>query len=330
MIGVSLFSGVGGFELGLERAGVETVLQAEIDPSCREVLARTWPQIPCVEDVRDVTAALALRRGPVDLVYGGFPCQDVSNAYARGVYEGRIDDPGYPQARGGGGMAGLDGIRSGLFWQFHRVAAETKAPWLILENVTALLRSNAGRDWLVILRALDDLGYGLAWSVLDARGFGVAQQRRRLLLVGHLGDGAGAAQVLDLAARRQRHAGEGYARGRPYAGLSEEAARAAGPLSVAENQQAEFRVLPFCPALTTGGGKVGQGYQAFVWGDTFRRYTFEEQEALMGWPRGHTAGFPDGTRQRMLGNGVVAPVAGWLGGRLVAVASTYPRRELSA
>lgn len=314
MRAVSLFSGIGGGELGFEAAGIETVLQVEIDPDCREVLARRWPTTPRLEDVHDVTAALVLDQGPIDLLYGGFPCQDISNSYARGVYAEGIDNRA--PTPGGGGISGLGGARSGLWSHFERLARETQAPWVVIENVGNLLRANAGRDFRAILDSLDGVGYGLAWSRLDARGFGVPQQRRRVYLVGHLGDGAGP--------------DEGSGRGVAYAGLSADGARAAGPLSIAENQQAEFRVLPFCPALTTGGGKVGQGYQAFVWGDTFRRYTFEEQEALMGWPRGHTAGFPDGTRQRMLGNGVVAPVAGWLGGRLVAVASTYPRRELSA
>lgn len=330
--GVSLFSGCGGAELGFDEAGIETVLQAEIDPDCRQVLARRWPNTLRVEDVRDVTADLALRRGPIGVVVGGFPCQDISNSYARGVYAEDITST--TVTPGGGGISGLGGMRSGLWWQFHRVARETQAPWIVVENVGNLLRSNAGRDFRAILDSLDELGYGLAWSRLDARGFGVPHQRRRVYLVGRLGDRAAAAEVLDLANRRQRHADEGSGRGVAYAGLSEDGARAVGPLCVAENQQAEFRVLPFSPTLTTGGGKIGQGYQGFIWGDVFRRFTLEEQETMMGWPKGHTryrldgSEFSDTRRQEMIGNGMVAPVMRWIGKRLVAVeASRAVRRS---
>ena len=109
-----------------------------------------------------------------------------------------------------------------------------------------------------------------------------------------------------------------------YAGLSEAGARAAGPLSIAENQQAEFRVLPFSPCVNTAGGKVGQGYQAFIWGDTLRRYTPREVERLMGWPPDHTRYRLDGTefsdtrRYAFCGNGMAAPVMRWIGERLVA------------
>lgn len=83
--------------------------------------------------------------------------------------------------------------------------------------------------------------------------------------------------------------------------------------------------MPFSPALTTGGGKIGQGYQGFIWGDTLRRYTLLEQERLMGWPDHHTRHRVDGStftearRQRFIGNGVASPVAAWIGERLVAV-----------
>jgi len=309
MRAVSLFSGVGGGELGLEAAGIETVLQVEIDRDCREVLAHRWANTPRLEDVHDVTADHLLAGGPLDLLYGGFPCTDISNSYTRD-----------------GGIAGLAGARSGLWSELERLTREAAPEWLLIENVQNLLRANAGRDFRTILGVLDGLGYGLAWSLLDARGFGVPQQRRRLFLVGHLGDGAGPAEVLDHANRRQRHADEGFGRGVAYAGLSEDGARAAGPLSIAENQQAEFRVLPFAPCVNTAGGKVGQGYQAFIWGDTLRRYTPREVERLMGYPDDHTRYRLDGSelsdtrRYAMLGNGMAAPVMRWLGERLLAIA----------
>lgn len=182
---ISLFSGVGGFDLGFERAGIETVLQAEIDPWCNKVLARHWPNTRRVTDVRCVGSFRESTRRTqadghlatvddgrretgaglpdgVDLVYGGFPCQDVSVA---------------------GKRAGLGGERSGLWFEFHRILSELRPRWALIENVPGLLSSNDGRDFAVILDGLGELGFHVAWAVLDAQHFGVPQRRRRVFVV---------------------------------------------------------------------------------------------------------------------------------------------------
>jgi len=169
---VSLFSGIGGFDLAFERAGMTCVAQVEIDPNARRVLSYHWPDVPKFEDVRRFN-----RRsidGPVDLIAGGFPCQDVSVA---------------------GRRAGLAGERSGLWWQFRRIVREFKPRWVVVENVPGLLSSNAGRDFATIVRGLVRCGYGVAWRILDAQYFGVAQRRRRVFIVASLGSGS-AAEVL--------------------------------------------------------------------------------------------------------------------------------------
>lgn len=167
----SLFSGVGGFDLGFDRAGMECVLQVEQDKHALSVLRRHWPDVPKMEDVCNVTAKTI---GAVDLICGGFPCQDVSVA---------------------GRRAGLDGERSGLWFEFHRILSDVKPAWVVIENVPGLLSSNGGRDFAVILHGLVNIGYGVVWRVLDSQYFGVPQRRRRLFIVGHLGTGR-AAQVL--------------------------------------------------------------------------------------------------------------------------------------
>jgi DNA (cytosine-5)-methyltransferase 1 len=174
---ISLFSGVGGFDLGFERAGMACVAQVEIDAKCREVLAEHWPDVTRYEDVRTVS----FERGTVDLVCGGFPCQDLSVA---------------------GKRAGLAGERSGLWFEFHRVLAETRPAWVVIENVPGLLSSNGGRDFAIVLRGLVELGYGVCWRVLDAQYFGVAQRRRRVFIVGHLGDGRSAQVLFEQYSRR--------------------------------------------------------------------------------------------------------------------------------
>jgi DNA (cytosine-5)-methyltransferase 1 len=162
---VSLFAGVGGFDLGLERAGHECIAQVEIDKHCRTVLDRHWPDIPKHNDVRTAiefadTIGLV---GRTDLVCGGFPCQDVSVA---------------------GKRAGLAGERTGLFWDALAFTTHVQARWLLLENVPGLLTSNQGRDFGTILLALDDAGLPhIEWKVLDSQFFGVPQRRRRVFLV---------------------------------------------------------------------------------------------------------------------------------------------------
>jgi DNA (cytosine-5)-methyltransferase 1 len=158
----SLFTGIGGFDLGLEWAGMTSVWQVEIDARCNEVLAHHWPDVQRYGDVTDVGKR---NLGPVDLICGGFPCQDVSVA---------------------GRRAGLAGERSGLWFQFHRVIEELGPEWVVIENVPGLLSSNKGHDLATILSGLAQLGYWWAYRVLDAQFFGVAQRRRRVFIVGCL------------------------------------------------------------------------------------------------------------------------------------------------
>lgn len=182
----SLFSGVGGIDLGLERAGMRVVLQCEKDAAARRVLARHWPGVPCFGDVRDVGADWRQRvesergidAGPVRLVAGGFPCQDLSVAGAR---------------------KGLAGERSGLFFEAARVADALLGDggWLLIENVPGLFSSNGGRDFGIVLATLAELGFhDLAWRVLDSRYFGVPQRRRRVFILARRAVGDGARAVL--------------------------------------------------------------------------------------------------------------------------------------
>ena len=178
----SLFAGVGGFDLGLERAGFTCRWQVEIDERARDVLAVHWPDVVRHADVTQVGAELE----PVDVICGGFPCQDLSVA---------------------GRRAGLAGARSGLFYEMARVIGGLRPAAVLWENVPGLLSSNSGRDFAAVLVELDRLGYCGAWSTLNARYFGVAQRRRRVfgVFVEHRVGARCAAQVLALAARLPGH-----------------------------------------------------------------------------------------------------------------------------
>ena len=173
---ISLFAGIGGFDLGFERAGMTCVAQCEIDPHARAVLAHHWPN---VEKIEDVTTFKAKRfRGAIDVVCGGFPCQDLSVA---------------------GRRAGLAGDRSGLWWQFHRIVREVRPRFVVAENVPGLFSSNQRRDVFAVIDSLVQLDYRVAVRVLDAQYCGLAQRRARVFIAGSLGDGSCAEVLFDSA-----------------------------------------------------------------------------------------------------------------------------------
>lgn len=185
----SCFSGIAGLEMGFLEEGCEVAFQVEIEPSCQRTLRKHFPDVKLYTDITEVTyERLARDLGPranVDVLVGGWPCQDISLA---------------------GPRTGLAGERSGLFFEFARLAKEITPRWLVAENVPGLLSSWSpvdptpsdlpeGRDWQVdethdlgvVVSTLAELGYVGAWRCLDAQHFGVPQRRRRIFFVCHLG-----------------------------------------------------------------------------------------------------------------------------------------------
>jgi DNA (cytosine-5)-methyltransferase 1 len=179
LTGVSLFAGVGGFDLAMQRKGVKVVASVEIDNKCNEVLAKHFPEAKQFTDVTTVKGEDLINAGfnpRTGIITGGFPCQDLSVA---------------------GKRAGLAGERSGLFWEIARLVEETQTEYFLIENVPGLLTSNKGRDFGVVVGTMADLGYSLGWRVLDAQHFGVPQRRRRVFIVGRrTTDGTSIAEVL--------------------------------------------------------------------------------------------------------------------------------------
>lgn len=361
---VSLFAGIGGFDLALERAGVRVAAAVEIDADCRSVLRRQFPQTAIFSDVTEVTVEQLRAAGFVPgsgVLCAGWPCQGNSVA---------------------GRRKGMADPRSGLWRHVVRLLAEARPRWFLGENVPGLLSINGGRDFGAVLRDLDDLGYGVAWRVLDAQFFGVPQRRRRVFLAGCLGDGAAPVEVL-----LEPEGGEGDHAPGPQAG-----ARIAGTLAasagggglggcgqsanaitsrlveaastlqgggrrghrvdaegaagghlvpvpagtavgVSENQRGEVLETPYSRQLATGGGKPGQGYGAVRQDTAVRRLTPRECERLQGFPDDWTRWAEDGTEQsdsaryRQLGNAVAVPVVQWIASRLTAVAGAAEAGE---
>lgn len=258
----SLFAGIGGFDLGFKRAGFEIKWQVEIDPFCRRVLTHRFSGTQHHEDVQQVGAH---NLETVDVIVGGFPCQDLSVAGAR---------------------EGLAGERSGLFWQMRRIANEMIPKglrWMVIENVPGLLTSAEGRDFHTVLSALADCGLRRSYRILDSRFFRVAQRRRRVFVVcGARDAGERARTVLfesassAVRAEAREEAGTGVAatlRGRsarrgvnePGRGGEDDSNLVA--IGVHANQRGELRTSAIAGSLNASkSGKQFEGIaQAFDW-----------------------------------------------------------------
>lgn len=318
----SLFAGVGGFDLGFEAAGWTPKWQVEWDVRCQSVLARHWPQVARYGDVSTVSGL-----EPVDCITYGFPCQDLSVA---------------------GRRAGLDGDRSGLFFEAMRIIKEMRdatggkyPTWAVAENVPGLLSADRGAAMGRCLDALADIGaVGIEWAVLDAQHFGVPQRRKRVFLVAWWDPRISGGDPIfpvrescgrDFATRKQA--------GQAVAALT---GTGVGTCGADDNQGQAGHLIPAFvkarraqseddyetweagrPAPTLNAFDNGTESRATVLVDGVRRLTPRECERLMGWPDDHTRWAADGreiadtNRYKMCGNGVVAPVSEWVARRLI-------------
>lgn len=172
---VSLFSGIEAASVAWGPIGWEAMAFAEIEPFPCAVLEHRFPDVPNLGDVTGIDwEEFKREHGEPDLVCGGSPCQSFSIA---------------------GGREGLDG-ESRLMFEYIRAVRDLRPRWLLWENVPGVFSIDGGRAFGILIDALEELGYGLAWRTLDAQFFGVAQRRRRVFVVGHIGDGGCAAAVL--------------------------------------------------------------------------------------------------------------------------------------
>lgn len=335
----SFFSGVGGMDLGFERAGIRVVSFCERDHAALGVLRNHWPD-PSHTYIEDITSEDALDRVPdADVWGGGFPCQDLSTA---------------------GRRSGLAGAKSGLWYAWHRLLRERRPPWVVIENVTGLLSSDGGRDFAIVLGGLtgrlpglpaggwQNAGftygspgwYSVAWRVLDAQYFGVAQQRRRVFLVASLGDGR-AGQVL--FERRRDPAGAsahgdsgkdatgaaGIGDGSPgqdrYGGIYEPPGVPTGYVINAHGHG--VRRAKVARTLTRAGSYVGNpGGTVILDRYGIRRLTPVECERVQGFPDNWTlcsggAEQRDSVRYQQMGNAIAVPVAEWIGRRIAMIHS---------
>lgn len=152
---LGLFAGIGGIELGLQKAGHETGLLCELDRGAQAVLATRFPGVPVEPDVCELRSVPA----GTELLAAGFPCQDISQA---------------------GMTAGIEGRHSGLVYEVFRLLRRRRVPWVLLENVPFMLQLSRGRAMDVIASTFEDFGYAWAYRVVDTRSFGLPQRRKRV------------------------------------------------------------------------------------------------------------------------------------------------------
>ena len=295
-------SGIEAASVAWKDLGWEAIGFSEIEPFPSAVLAHHFPEVPNHGDMQGFRD-WPIKRGTVDLLVGGTPCQSFSIAGLRG---------------------GLADARGSLALTYLQLADHYRPRWIVWENVPGVLSSNGGRDFGSFLGGLAHIGYQFSWRVLDAQYFGVPQRRRRVFVVGHCGDWRSAAEVLFERESVHRDLAAGSEKGKDAAGGIQECSGAREwPKRIAPTLNAAF------------GKKLGLEDQHALGGAglfipdpqrlSVRRLTLRECERLQGFPddwtavpyRGKTA--PDGPRYKAIGNSMAVPVMKWIGERIAKV-----------
>lgn len=281
---VGVFAGIGGIELGLHRAKHQTTLLCEIEPAARAVLDARFPDVPKHADIR------TLERLPpgTDLLAGGFPCQDLSQA---------------------GRTAGIVGAQSGLVEQIFRLLEVERTPWVLLENVPFMLQLGGGKAMNLIADALEQLGYRWAYRVVDSRAFGVPQRRERVYFVASLREDP----------RRVLFADEA---GDP-AEATETAANVACGFYWTEGIRGLGWAVDAIPTLK-GGSTIGVPSPPAILlpSGQIVKPSLVDAERLQGFPKNWTEPAERvakrAARWKLVGNAVSVPAAVWLGRRLAS------------
>jgi DNA (cytosine-5)-methyltransferase 1 len=294
----SLFAGVGGIELGLERAGFSTCLHCEWLPEARAVLSQRFATAEMHRDVRELANDPAFKLPAVDVVTAGFPCQDLSQC---------------------GLTAGIRGKSSGLVdCLFELLSRRQRSPrWVLLENVPFMLQLDGGRAMRHLTRSFERLGFAWAYRVIDARAFGLPQRRERVVLVASRTEDPRPVLFAD---------GDNF---EPRLPEDDQDDRPRGFYWTEGNTGLGWAV-DSVPTLKAGS-TVGIPSPPAIWLPAFDRIvtpTIEDAESMQGFPRGWTraAAFVEGaterSRWRLIGNAVPVPIAEWVGHRLCRPGAT--------
>ena len=282
MKAVGLFAGIGGIELGLHASDHETALLCEIEPAAQLVLRERFPGVELADDVRFLDEVPP----GVDLVAGGFPCQDLSQA---------------------GRTAGISGGNSGLVTHLFRLVDERKPPWLLLENVPFMLQLDRGEAMRYLTHKLGERGYAWAYRVVDTRAFGLPQRRRRVIMLAALDADPRDVIMADDIGEPGPESANGWANGFYWT----EGTRGLGwAVDAVPTLKGGSSVgIPSPPAIVLPDGRL-------VTPD------IRDAERLQGFPADWTKPAESmgrkslGRRWKLVGNAVSVPVFRWVGQRL--------------
>ena len=282
----SFFAGIGGFDLGFERQGYMNTFICENNGFCNEVLSARWPNVTKAGDINEVKPEII---PDAEIWCGGFPCQDIS------------------VARGSMSRLGLKGSRSGLFHRFAELIGEKKPEAVLIENVAGLFNSNKGNDFAVILATMNELGYGVAWRLLNSRYFGVTQSRPRVYLCCWKGKPTKAFSSIFENSVPSKPSGV------RSSFITESTPKGLYP---------RVPVTGYCLAATSGRHTGTDWSRTYVTcADGVRRLTPIECERLQGFPDNWTnvegdTEDSDSLRYAAIGNAVSVPVIEWIAGRM--------------
>jgi len=296
----SVCSGVEAATAAWEPLGWKAQFFSEIEKFPSAVLQHHYPDVP---NLGDMTQFKEWSNDPIDLLVGGTPCQSFSIAGLR---------------------KGLDDPRGNLMLTYLAMADHYKPKWIVWENVPGVLSSNKGRDFGTFLSALGQIGYGFAYRVLDAQYFGVAQRRRRVFVVGYLGDWQRAAEVLFEPESMSGHPAPSRETGKEVTTCTEPGvASGKATIGTLMASQGQKQWLGNQEALSGDYHVIQQGQ--------VRRLTPTECERLQGFPDGYTQipwrnkpaeDCPVGPRYKAMGNSMAVPVMRWIGERIHQIDNT--------
>lgn len=310
---LSVCSGIEAATVAWKGLGWSPVAFSEFETFPSAVLEHHYPNVHNLGDMTKINGRKY--SGAVDLLVGGTPCQSFSVAGMRG---------------------GLEDARGQLSLHFVRLAQEVNPEWILWENVPGVLSSSKGQDFYTFVSALVEIGYHVAWRILDAQYFGVPQRRRRIFLVGHSGDWRAPAQVLFERESLLGNIKEGGKKGKEVAKC----------LTTGIGRRYDYETETFVIAANTmrenpKSGGNGKGYSNAgvmytittndvhaVSSSIARRITPLEAERLQGFPDNYTkipyrgkdaSKCPDSHRYKAVGNSMAVPVMRWIGKRIMSI-----------
>lgn len=296
----SFFAGIGGFDLGFQRAGMEPSFHCEIDPHCQAVLKRHWPKVPLHADI---TTLKAEDIPETDLWAAGWPCQDLSNANTQ--------------------RAGIRGSRSGLFFKFAELARARTPKWIVLENVSGLLSSDQGTAFESVVDELEEIGYLGIWFTCNLRSAGLPHSRERVFLIGSYQSDDSYEFYSDGGKLLGDHSPRAPERsGRKDGSSVPESAIPDAPLLVQRRGGFGYTsAKSYSPTLRaqTGGHQGGHTDRPILCGEKLDLGRMRESDGIS---RGL-----DGRRGRFIGNAVAPPLAEFIGKRILEIEASRSSQE---